>query len=474
MTIPPSTTLNGKLSFLEKVGYGAGDTASNIFYQAFNIVLFYYYTDVWGISPIVVGWIYLGARLWDAINDPLMGIVADRTQTRMGRYRPYLLWLAIPFGVVGFLTFASPGLEGSLKIIYAASTYTLLGMIYTAINVPYSAMMGVMTPDTEERTILASYRFVGAFSAALIIGATVRPLANALGGGDEVLGYRLTFALLGGLASLLFLFTFLTTKERLAPEKAGADTRVRKDLKILIKNKPWTIMAVAGFLTLSNVAIRSAVTFHYFKYYVGDTGEKFFWWMDMTSFFLSTGSIAFIIGILFTNTLRKKFGKRNAVIGLTFLNAIATILFFFIPPDNIPAMLALNLIGTLFAGPTPALVWAMYTDVADYGELKFGRRTTGLVFSSAIFAQKMGLMIGGVLSGWILGWAGFVANADQSPEALMGIRVMFCFVPGAFAIANGLVLFLYPITEEDVLEMEDQLARIREEESSSADAEAPA
>ncbi|NDV60982.1 MFS transporter [Puniceicoccales bacterium CK1056] len=464
---------NGKLSILEKVGYGAGDTASNIFYQAFNIVLFYYYTDVWGISPIVVGWIYLGARLWDAINDPLMGIIADRTQTRMGRYRPYLLWLAIPFGLIGFLTFASPGLEGSLKIIYAASTYTVLGMIYTAINVPYSALMGVMTPDTEERTILASYRFVGAFSAALIIGATVRPLANALGGGDEVLGYRLTFALLGGLASLLFIFTFLTTKERLAPEKAGADTRVGRDLKILLKNTPWIIMAFAGFLTLSNVAIRAAVTFHYFKYYVGDTGERYFWWMDLTSFFLSTGSIAFIVGILFTNILRKKFGKRNSLIGMTLLNALVTILFFFISPDNIAVMLIANLLGSFFAGPTPALVWAMYTDVADYGELKYGRRTTGLVFSSAIFAQKMGLMIGGVLSGWILGWVGFVANAEQTPGSLMGIRVMFCFIPGAFAIANGLVLFLYPITEEQVLEMEEELNARREARESGEGAIQP-
>ncbi|MEX0326598.1 MAG: MFS transporter [Puniceicoccaceae bacterium] len=466
-------TANGKLSFLEKIGYGAGDTASNIFYQAFNIVLFYYYTDVWGISPGIVGTLFLVARFWDAINDPVMGILADRTQTRWGRYRPYLLWLAIPFGVIGFLTFASPGLEGGMKIFYAASTYTVLGMIYTAINVPYSALMGVMTPETEERTILASYRFVGAFSAALIIGATVRPLASALGGGDEIVGYRLTFAILGALSSILFLFTFLTTRERLAPEKKEADTSIRSDLKILIRNKPWVVMAAAGILTLSNVAVRAAVTFHYFKYYVGDTGEKFFLWMDLTSFFLSTGSLVFIVGIFFTNTLRKRFGKRNALIGLTFLNAVATIAFFWVPPDDIALMVVVNLIGVLFAGPTPALVWAMYTDVADYGELKFGRRTTGLVFSAAIFAQKMGLMVGGTLSGWILGWVGFEANADQSDAAMLGIRVMFCFIPGAFAIANGLVLLLYPITEDEVLEMEEELARRREAREASVAGDVP-
>jgi GPH family glycoside/pentoside/hexuronide:cation symporter len=459
------TAHSGKLSLLEKIGYGAGDAASNIFYQAFNIVLFYYYTDVWGISPVVVGTLFLVARFWDAVNDPAMGIVADRTQTRWGRYRPYLLWMSIPFGVIGFLTFASPDLEGGMKIFYAASTYTLLGMVYTAINVPYSALMGVMTPDTNERTVLASYRFVGAFSAMLIIGLAVRPLVRVLGGGDEILGYRLTFALLGALSSLLFFFTFATTRERLAPEKPGVDTRISNDLKILVRNRPWVVMVVAGILTLSNVAVRGAVTFHFFKYYVGDTGEAVFWFLDLTSVFISTGSLAFIFGILFTNRLRKLFGKRNALIGLTLLNAFTLVLFFFIPPEAIGTMLVVNAIASILAGPTPALVWAMYTDVADYGELKFGRRTTGLVFSAAMFAQKMGLMMGGTLSGWMLGWVGFVANVDQTASAMMGIRVMFCLIPGAFAIANGLVLFLYPITEADVLEMEEELKERRRPQS---------
>jgi GPH family glycoside/pentoside/hexuronide:cation symporter len=336
-------------------------------------------------------------------------------------------------------------------------------MVYTAINVPYSALMGVMTPRTDERTSLASFRFVGAFSAMLIIGLAVRPLVRVLGGGDEVLGYRLTFALLGGLASLLFLFTFATTKERLEPEKPGTDTRILRDLGFLIKNRPWLVMVVAAILTLSNVAVRNAVTFHFFKYFMGDDGEPVFWFLDLTSVFISTGSLAFIFGIFFTNTLRKRFGKRNSLIGLTLLNAVALILFFFIPAEAVWTMLGVNTIANILAGPTPALVWAMYTDVADYGELQFGRRTTGLVFSAAMFAQKMGLMMGGTLSGWILAWAGFVANADQSDGAMMAIRVMFCLIPGAFAIANGLVLFLYPLTEQHVNEMEAELARRRGE-----------
>ncbi|HSH09474.1 MAG TPA: MFS transporter, partial [Oceanipulchritudo sp.] len=436
-------------------------------YQAFNIVLFYFYTDVWGITPGIVGTLFLVARFWDAVNDPAMGILADRTQTRWGRYRPYLLWMSIPFGVIGFLTFASPDLEGGMKIFYAAATYTLLGMVYTAINVPYSALMGVMTPDTEERTILSSYRFVGAFSAMFIIGLAVRPLVRELGGGNEVLGYRLTFALLGALASLLFLFTFLTTRERLAPETAGSKPSIRHDLAILVRNKPWLVMVVAAILTLSNVAVRNAVMFHFFKYYVGDTGEPVFWFLDLTSVMIATGSMAFIFGIFFTNTLRKRFGKRNSLIGLTLLNAVTLIAFFFIPPQAIITMLIVNVVGAILAGPTPALVWAMYTDVADYGELKFGRRTTALVFSAAMFAQKMGLMMGGTLSGWLLSAFGFVANEQQGSTSLLGIRIMFSLIPGAFAIANGFVLLLYPITEDHVVEMEEEL-KVRREARESA------
>jgi GPH family glycoside/pentoside/hexuronide:cation symporter len=202
--------------------------------------------------------------------------------------------------------------------------------------------------------------------------------------------------------------------------------------------------------------------FHYFKYYVGDTGEPVFWFLDLTSVMISTGALAFIFGIFFTNALRKRFGKRNSLIWLTLMNAVTLIGFFFIPPEAITAMLVVNALGNILAGPTPALVWAMYTDVADYGELRFGRRTTGLIFSAAMFSQKMGLMMGGTMSGWLLGWVGFVANAEQTPDAMMGIRVMFCFIPGAFAIANGLVLFLYPITEAQVEEMERELGERRE------------
>lgn len=452
--------MSKKLSILEKVGYGAGDAASNIFYQGVSIVLFFYYTDVQKIDAKIVATIFFVARLWDAVNDPAMGMIADRTRSRWGSYRPYLLYVSIPFGAVGYMMFAIPDLTEGMKIVYAGITYGVFGMLYTAINVPYSALMGVMSPESEERTKLASYRFVGAFSAMLVIGMAVRPMVAYFGQGNDILGYKLTFALLGSLAAVLFIFTFLTTRERLEPNK-DETVNVVNDLKILAKNRPWLIMFVAGFLTLSNVVVRNAAMFHYFKYYVGDKGEPYVLWMDLTSWMMTSGAMAFIFGIFFTNTLRKKFGKRNALIGLTIANAVCLAAFFFVPPQAFTAMILVNALANIFAGPTPALVWSMYTDVADYGELKFKRRTTALVFSGAMFSQKMGWVVGGVLAGYLLSWCGYVPDADQSPSAIMGIRVMFSLIPGAFMLANGVVLFFYKITDEEVAQMEADLARIR-------------
>ncbi|MGE9294978.1 MAG: MFS transporter [Puniceicoccales bacterium] len=450
-----------KLSIREKLGYGLGDTASNLFFQFVNIFLLYYYTDVFGLSPAAVGTMFIAARFWDAINDPLMGAVADRTNTRFGKYRPYLLWMAVPFGVMGYLCFANPDLSQSGKLVYAYATYIGLMMIYTAINVPYSALMGVMTPNSAERTSLSSYRFVGAFGGMLLISLGVRPLVRELGGGDEATGFKLTMALLSVIAVGLFMITFFSTRERVAPQNEAGQS-LKKDIGYLLKNRPWIIMVVAAVLTLSNVAVRGAVTAHFFKYYVGDTGEAVFWFLDKTSLVLTTGSIAFIIGIFFTGWFSKTFGKRNALMGLTVLNGITLLGFYFIPADAFGMMILVNIIGNLLAGPTPALVWAIYTDVADYGEWKFGRRTTGLVFSAAMFAQKMGLTIGGGVSGWLLGYYGFVANQTQTDETISGIRLMFSILPGVLAIANGIVLLWYPLTEKDTAEIEAALKERRD------------
>jgi GPH family glycoside/pentoside/hexuronide:cation symporter len=268
----------------------------------------------------------------------------------------------------------------------------------------------------------------------------------------------------------MFLVTYATTRERVEPQPES-HVSVLEDLRILCRNKPWLIMIAAAICTLANVAVRGAVTVHYFKYYVGNSDETLFSLgragtpfvlnFDVTTLFLSSGMIAFIIGVAFTGIASRACGKRNALVILTFTNAITILSFFFIPPDAMVLMFLVNLLGNFLAGPTPALVWALYTDVADYGEWKFGRRATGLVFSAAMFAQKMGLTIGGAASGWLLAAFGFVANQEQIPEALMGIRIMFCIVPGGLALLNGIILLFYPLSAARTEQMHRELKVMR-------------
>lgn len=451
------TTPTSPLSFREKLGYGLGDTASNFVFHTFNVFLFYYYTDVFGLSAGAVGTLFLVARLWDTVNDPMMGVIADRTQTRWGKYRPYLLWFAIPYGIGGYLVFANPDLSPHGRLLYAYVTYTVMMMIYTAINIPYSALMGVMTPNSAQRTSLSSYRFVCAFTGQLLIVASARPLVDALGGGDEATGFKFTMAIFAFLAVGLFFFTFANTRERVEPP-VGQQSDLRKELRLLWQNRPWRVLFFAGIFTLANVAMRGAVTLHFFKYYVGDDGSPWIGAFDRTTVFMTTGTLALILGVACTKWFTRFADKRTLMIVLSAANALTMAAFFVVPPAATGLMLVLNCVGTFIIGPTPALVWSMFADAADYGQWKFGHRSTALVFSAAQFAQKMGLTIGGFLAGWMLELFGFVANVAQSANGLLGIRLLFSIVPAAFALAGVLAIWFYPLRQADVTRMERELA----------------
>ena len=444
------------LRFKEKLGYGLGDTASNFFFQTFNIFLLYYYTDVFGISAAAVGTMFFVTKLWDAVNDPLMGIIADRTRSRFGKFRPYILWVAVPYGIMGYLMFANPDLGDTGKIVYAWVTYTLMMMIYTAINVPYSALMGVMTPSSRERTVLSSYRFVCAFGGGLLISMLVRPLIQFFGDGDEAKGFSYTMGLFAVMSVALFWYTFSTTRERVVAHD-DHKSNLKQDLKFLVSNRPWLVLFFAAIFTLANVAVKNAVTVHFFKYYVGDDGSDYFLFMDRTTLFLTAGMLAMILGVACTKLFTRYFEKKTLMIWLSLLNATTMLIIFLIPPDQYWTMMTVNIIGMFLVGPTPALVWSMYADVADYGEWKYGRRTTALVFSAAQFAQKFGLTIGGGLSGWMLGIFGFVANVDQTDTSLLGIRLMFTVIPACFAIMNALVLIFYTLSDRQVEQIETEL-----------------
>ncbi|WP_439102232.1 MFS transporter [Congregibacter sp.] len=458
--------INEKLSFREKLGYGLGDTASNFFFQVFNLFLMYYYTDIFGLPPAAVGAMFLITKIIDAVSDPVMGLIADRTSSRWGKYRPYLLWGAVPYGVCGYLMFAgSPDMSPTAKLAYAYVTYTLMMLAYTVINVPYSALMGVISPSSIERTKVAGYRFICAFAAGWLIATFVGPLKGLLGGGDEAAGFRLTMIIFAVLSVLLFWFTFATTKERVVPHVVRSN--VRLDVKTLLSNGPWAVLFASAIVTLMNIAVRNGSLLYYFKYYVGDDGTPIFLIFDKTAVFLSLGLIAMIGGILLTRYLAVHFEKRALMIALTLLNALTMAAFFFIPPDQYWLMILFNCIGSFLIGPTPALVWSMYADCADYGEWKSGRRITALVFSTVQFAQKMGLAVGAGLLGIILGAFGFVANEAQSDTSMMGIRLMFSILPAALAILGATFIFFYRIDQRIIEEMEEALAQRHANEAAS-------
>lgn len=451
-----------RLPLREKLGYGLGDTASNIFFFGVNAWIFFYYTEVCMIPPATVGFLLFLPRIWDAVSDPLMGVIADRTRSRWGTYRPYLLWIAAPFGIFAFLTFANPDFSPTGKLVYAYVTYIALWTAYTAINVPYSALMGVMSPSPEERTKLSTSRFVGAFSGQLIISVTFLPLVLTLGDGDKGLGFPRAMGLMAVLATAMFFATFAMTKERVSPTQGG-NSDLKGDFLSLLRNRPWLIMVGAAFLTLSSAAIRWTITPQYLTYYFGVGDEKYFWFLDKISFVQTTGSIAFLAGVFLTGYVSRRFGKRNGLITLTILNGIIIVAQFLIPRDGYTTFVLANIAGNFLAGPTPALVWAIYTDVADYNEWRSGRRVTGLAFSAAMFSQKVGISLGQFLCGIILGSVGFVAGQVPGDQVINSFRAIACILPGVLAIANGVILFWYRLDEETVRSIVSDLKERRQE-----------
>ncbi len=448
------------LKFKEKFGYGLGDAASNFFFQVFNLFLLYYYTDVYGLAPAAVGTMFLMTKVIDAVSDPVMGLIADRTETRWGKFRPYLLWAAIPYGLFGFAMFAAPQFSDTGKLVYAYATYTLMMLAYTAVNVPYSALMGVISPSSFERTRVASYRFACAFGAGWLIATFVTPLKNLLGAGDEQAGFRLTMMIFAVVSIVLFWICFATTRERVHPPQAQSD--IKADFSALLRNGPWIALFFAALFNLMNVPMRAGGTIYYLKYFVGDDGSPLFLIFDKTAVFLSLQTFAMLAGILATQAVVKRFDKRRLMIGLTLGNATAMGIFFVIPPDQYWLMVAITCLGNFVVGPTLAIVWSMYADCADYGEWKTGRRTTGLIFSALQFAQKMGLALGAGLSGFVLSLFGFVANQEQSEGAMMGIRLMFSIFPGILAMLSALAIVFYGLNNDRVRQIEKELAERRE------------
>jgi GPH family glycoside/pentoside/hexuronide:cation symporter len=517
--------VNQKLRLREKLSYGCGDFASCLYWQTFMLYLTFYYTDIFGISALAAAALLGLSRSVDAFFDPIMGMIGDRTKTRWGKYRPYLLWLCVPFAIAGVLTFTTPGLStaaslessfggvmrsgfgamaslfngmghffqilhvgfladgcdslgekaGALKsevtgrLVWAVLTYNALMLLYTAINIPYTAMLGVLTPNPSDRTSLSSIKYVGAFLGGnIIISFFLLGTVKMLGHGDPARGWQLAFVVIGIAAVVLFLNTFWNTRERVEPPKAQK-TSIWRDLGDLFTNGPWLILLVTTITFILFVAARSSVTVHYFKYFVGThiitlpgwfpvVGGTQEWHFDsLVSIYNGSGGIASLIGVILLPLYVNRVGKKTAFITI-FIAAIAcTASFYVLKADQIGLIFLMNLLGSLTGGPLSALIFAMYADTADYSEWKKGRRATGLVMSASIFSQKQGWAIGATVALMLMSNVGFQANVTQTPESLHGLVKLMSIIPAEIGIVSIILVLLYPLTEAKMAQISTDL-----------------
>ena len=449
-----STTAE-KLPIKEKVGYALGDTAANFIFQTMVMFQLAFYTDTFGITAAAAGTLLVVVRFWDAIFDPIMGVVADRTNTKWGKFRPWVLWTAVPFGVMGFLAFVTPDFGPGGKLVYAYVTYIVLMMVYSANNLPYSALSGVMTGDLTERTSLSQYRFVCAMIAQLVIQGLALKMVSYFGQGNSAVGYRTTMAIFSSLAIVLFFIAFASSKERIHPDPEVKAT-LREHFGDLRRNGPWLAMFATTFILFITLSMRGSVVFYYFRYYLhADNYENLF------GIFNVLGTSSTIVGIFFSKVLAKRFGKKNVFMGGLGGTALFTAVFIFFPPTAVTLMFAAEMARQFVYGFTIPLLWAMMADVADYSEWKNRRRATGIIFSAIVFALKAGLGFGGAITGFVLSLYGYVPNAVQTDTALSGIVMTMSIFPAVSFALCVVCLFFYSISKEAEIRITSELAERR-------------
>lgn len=464
-----------KIRLSEKIGYGLGDMSSSMFWKLFGAYLMIFYTDVFGISAAVVGTMFAVTRVWDSFFDPVVGAVADRTSSRWGRFRPYLLFLAVPFGVIGILTFLTPPFGQTGKIVYAFITYALMMMVYSAINVPYASLLGVMSPDPADRNTLATYRMTFAYMGSFLALLLFMPLVNAFGGGDSggpmlgwltapQAGWLMAAGVIAVVCVLLFLGCFALTKERVRPVRQGK-TSLKTDLRDLLHNRPWWVLLGAGVASLVFNSIRDGATVYYFKYYVDETAVGSISFLGLpfvlSGLYLAVGQAANILGVILAAPVSNRIGKRRTFMAAMAVASVLSIAFFWLGKDQLVPIFILQALISVCAGSIFPLLWSMYADCADYSELQTGNRATGLIFSSSSMSQKFGWAFGTAITGWMLAQFGFQANAVQSAETLQGIRMFLSLLPAAGAFLSLVFIYFYPLSEQKMRQITHELEEKR-------------
>ncbi|WP_436490384.1 MFS transporter [Chitinophaga sp. ARDCPP14] len=454
------------ISLKEKIGYGFGDMASSMFWKLFGMYLLFFYTDVMGIAAAAVGTMFLITRIWDTFFDPVVGTLSDRTHSRWGKFRPYILYMAVPFGVIGVLTFTTPDYGATGKLVYAYITYSAMMMIYSLINVPYASLLGVISADGKERNTLASFRMAFAFGGSLIALALIEPLVNffSKAGGENNLqmGWQLGVAVIAVICVILFLLCFAWVKERVQPIKEEQSS-LKEDVKDLWKNKPWWILLGAGIAALIFNSIRDGATLYYFKYYIQNAQAFKLGSVSITysTLYLVLGQAANIAGVILASPIGNKIGKKNTYLGAMLIASILSIGFYWLGRGQLTLIFIFQFLISICAGIIFPLLWSMYADIADYSEWKNGRRATGLIFSSSSMSQKFGWTIGGALTGWLLGAFGFKANEVQADAAQNGILLMLSFLPAIGSVLSIIFIAMYPLSEERIATISAELEQRR-------------
>jgi glycoside/pentoside/hexuronide:cation symporter, GPH family len=444
-----------KLRIREKLAYGAGDFASNLIFATVTNFLMFYYTDIYGLAAAAVGTLLLVARLIDAVWDLYLGTLIDRTQTRWGQCRPYLLFASPILALAVIATFTVPSGSESFKLAYAYVTYTLLMVTYSLVNIPYSAMPALMTDDVRDRTTLAAVRMFCAVTASIVVGALTLKLVAALGGGDVKQGYQYTVMLMVLLGTALYFVCFAGTSERVPP--ITQHKLVKQDFNTLIQGRAWWMMALMGTCVYAALSITGGTVIYYFRYVVGDTSQS--------AIYMLVAGLGLLVGILISVQLTKRFCKRRVMMVAAAIATLLYLCFYFLDPKQVATVYALGFVIQIFNGISVPILWSMVADTADDAELRSGRRMTGLTTSSIVFAHKLGLGLGGAASGLLLGYIGYQANVTQTSQTIHGLIVMMSLIPAVGKVIVVAILWFYPLGQAALDTLQPALRQMRAQRS---------
>src|SRR6478736_809833 len=441
-----------RLRWVERLGYGAGDFGFNLYWTTLGSFLAAFYTDVLGLAAATAGTMLFLSKFVHACADPIVGALADRTSTRFGKFRPFLLWAGAPLAVVAVLAFSTPAFGSTGKLAWAAVTYTLLMLLYSVVSTPYSALSGVITGDSQARTALISTRFVFAFAGAFVVNRATLPLVDWLGSGNAARGYPLTLACYGAVATITFWLTFALTRERVAPPQADAKSPL-SDVRDLLRSAPWLVLFALALIVMVTITLRAGSAYYYFKYHLGQP--------ELVSSYLGWQAAGYAVGALATPFLTRYLDKARLLACAMVVVGALLVLQFFVPKESLTLLFVLNVLVSLALGTKSPLTWSMYADCADDNEYRTGRRATAMTFAAATFSQKVGGALGSAGMLWLLGSLGYSANQAQSGASLFAINLLHTVVPGAFALFALLAISRYRLGSAELEVIQKELERRR-------------